>query len=180
VKHPPAHGKSPHRGASVKKMTSVFFLALVLLSVERSQANEKRGAVPEKVLSAKTIYVDNQTTDAELQYDAYMGLNKWGRYEIVDSRQKADVVLRLTGSSIVKFAPGGDPSATYHPNPVSEKSAAGEELAPPGCTRLALIEPKSGTTLWRDLRKTSNAQEKSRLLDGLHEAVDQQEKKPSK
>ena len=180
MKHPPAHGKSPHRGASVKKMTSVFFLALVLLSVERSQANEKRGAVPEKVLSAKTIYVDNQTTDAELQYDAYMGLNKWGRYEIVDSRQKADVVLRLTGSSIVKFAPGGDPSATYHPNPVSEKSAAGEELAPPGCTRLALIEPKSGTTLWRDLRKTSNAQEKSRLLDGLHEAVDQQEKKPSK
>jgi hypothetical protein len=172
--------KSPHRGAAVKKMTSVFFLALVFLSVELSQANEKRGAVPSKVLSAKTIYVDNQTTDAELQHDAYMGLNKWGRFEIVDSPQKADVVLRLSGSSIVKFVPGGDPSATHNPKPVSEKSAAGEELAPPGCTRLTLIEPKSGTTLWSDLRKTSNAQEKSRLLEGLHEAVDQQEKGHSK
>jgi hypothetical protein len=161
-------------------MTSVFFLALVFLSVERSQANEKRGAVPEKVLSAKTIYVDNQTTDAELQHDAYMGLDKWGRYEIVDSRQKADVVLRLEGSSIVKFAPGGDSSATHNPTPASEKSAAGEELAPPGCTRLTLIDPKSGTTLWSDVRKTSNAQEKSRLLDGLHEAVDHQEKAHSK
>ena len=161
-------------------MTTVFFLALVFFSVERSQANEKRGAVPEKVLSAKTIYVDNQTTDAELQHDAYMGLNKWGRYEIVDASQKAEVVLRLSGSSIVKFVSGGDPSATHKPNSVSETSTAGEELAPPGCTRLTLIEPKSGTTLWRDLRKTSNAQEKSRLLDGLHEAVHQQAKAHSK
>jgi hypothetical protein len=177
VEHPPAHENLNTGGASVKKLTSVFFLALVFFSVERSQANEKRGAVPEKVLSAKTIYVDNQTTDAELQHDAYMGLNKWGRYEIVDSMQKADLVLRLSGSSIVKFAPGGDPPDVPTPKPVSEKSAAGEELAPPGCTRLALIEPKSGTTLWSDLRKTSNAQEKSRLLDGLHEAVDQQEKR---
>jgi hypothetical protein len=164
----------------MKKMTSVFFLALMFLSVELSQANEKRGAVPSKVLSAKTIYVDNQTSDAELQHDAYMALGKWGRYEIVDSPQKADVVLRLSGSSVVKFVPGGDPSATYNPKPISEKSAAGEELAPPGCTRLTLIEPKSGTTLWSDVRKTSNAQEKSKLLEGLHEAVDQQEKGHSK
>ena len=64
--------------------------------------------------------------------------------------------------------------------PVSEKSTAVEELAPPGCTRLTLIEPKSGTTLWSEVRKTSNAQEKSKLLEGLHEAVDQQEKSHSK
>jgi hypothetical protein len=154
----------------------MFCLALAFLSVARSQANEKQGAVPSRVLSAKTIYVDNQTADAELQHDAYMALGKWGRYEIVDVRQKADVVLRLSGSSAVKFVPGGDLSAAYNPNPLSEKSAAGEELAPPGCTRLTLIEPKSGTTLWSDVRKTSNAQEKSKLLEGLHEAVDQQEK----
>jgi hypothetical protein len=164
----------------MKKMTCVFFLALTFLSVEVSPANEKRGAVPWKVLSAKTIYVDNQTTDAELQHDTYMALGKWGRYEIVDSPQKADVVLRLAGSSVVKFVPGGDPSATYNPTPVSEKSAAGEELAPPGCTRLTLLEPKSGATLWSEVRKTSNAQEKSKLLEGLHVAVDQQEKSHSK
>jgi len=164
----------------MKKTTCVFFLGLMFLSVEMSRANEKRGAVSSRVLSAKTIYVDNQTADAELQHDAYLALGKWGRYEIVDSPQKADVVLRLAGSSVVKFVPGGDPSGTYNPKPVSEKSAAGEELAPPGCTRLTLIEPKSGTTLWSEVRKTSKAQEKSKLLEGLHEAVDQQEKSRSK
>jgi hypothetical protein len=162
------------------RIASVFFCAVVLLSFRVAQANEKHGALPAKVLAAKTIYVDNQTNDAELQNDALMGLSKWGRFDIVDTPQKADIVLRLSGSSVVKFVPGGEPSATYNPKPVSASSAAAEELAPPGCTRITLIEPKSGNTLWTDLRKTANAQEKSRLLDSLHEAVDQQEKARSK
>ena len=140
------------------------------------QANERKAPVPTKVLAAKTIYVDNQTNDAELQHDAYMGLSKWGRFEIVDSPQKADLVLRLSGSSVVKFVPGSEATATYRPKPVSENSTAGEELAPPGCTRLTLMEAKGGSTLWSDVRKTSNSQEKSKLLEGLHDAVDQQEK----
>ena len=145
-----------------------------------AQANEKKAPVPAKVLAAKTIYVDNQTNDAELQHDAYMGLTKWGRYEIVDSPQKADLVLRLSGSSVVKFVPGGDATATYAPRLVSESSAKGEELAPPGCTRLTLMEAKSGSALWSEVRKTSNSQEKSKLLEGLHDAVDQQEKRHGK
>jgi hypothetical protein len=160
----------------MNKFMSVFFVVVMLLAFETVHANDKRSTLPSKVLSARTIYVDNQTNDAELQNDALVGLTKWGRFEIVDSAQKADVVLRLFGSSMVKFVPGGQASATYDPKPVSEKFAAGEELAPPGCTRITLIEPKSGTALWSDVRKTSNAQEKSKLLEGLHDAIDQQEK----
>jgi len=145
-----------------------------------TQANDKKAPVPTKVLAAKTIYVDNQTNDAELQHDAYMALSKWGRFEIVDSPQKADLVLRLSGSSVVKFVPGGEATATYTPKPVSENSATGEELAPPGCTRLTLMETKGGSPLWSDIRKTANAQEKSKLLEGLHDAVDQLEKRHSK
>jgi hypothetical protein len=164
----------------MRRITSAFLLAAMLLGLEIAHARDKHSTVPPKVLSAKTIFVDNQTNDAEIQHDVYMGLNKWGRYDIVDSPQKADLVLRLSGSSVVKFVPGGDPAATYNPKTVSEKSAGGEELAPPGCTKITLVEPKSGTTLWSDVRKTSNAQEKSRLLEGLHDAVDQQEKTRNK
>jgi hypothetical protein len=42
------------------------------------------------------------------------------------------------------------------------------------------MEAKSGNALWSDIRKTSNSQEKSKLLEGLHDAVDQQEKHHSK
>jgi hypothetical protein len=161
-------------------MTTTFLAAGMLMVPALTQANDKKAPVPTKVLAAKTIYVDNQTNDAELQHDAYMGLSKWGRFEIVDSPQKAGLVLRLSGSSVVKFVPGGEATSTYIPKPVSENSAAGEELAPPGCTRLILIDAKSGNTLWSDVRKTSNAQEKSKLLEGLHDAVDQQEKHHSR
>jgi len=165
----------------MKKAMRVFSVTailatMLLLGFGVVQAKDKRAAVPSKVLSAKTIYVDNQTNDAEIQHDAYMGLTKWGRYEIVDSPQKADLVLRLSGSSVVKFVPGGDASATYDPKRASGIAAGGEELAPPGCTRIVLIDPKSGTTLWSEVRKTSSPQEKSRLIEGLHDAVDQQEK----
>lgn len=165
---------------SKNRWMSVTFVALLFLSVWIAQANDKREAVPAKVLAAKTVYVDNQTNDAEIQHDTYMGLSKWGRYEIVDSPEKADLVLRLTGSSVVKFVPGGDAAATYSPKPVSETSAAGEELAPPGCTRLTVIEAKSGAALWSGVRKTSSAQEKSKILEGLHDAVDQQTRNHAK
>jgi len=163
------------------KKTNVYLIAAAVAVMlfwgwNEVQARDKHTAVPSKVLSAKTIYVDNQTNDADTQHDVYMGLSKWGRYEIVDAREKADLVLRLTGSSTVKFVPGGGANDKYDPKPVNENPGSGEELAPPGCTRIAVIEAKSGSTLWSETRRTSNAQEKSKLLDGLHEAVDQQEK----
>jgi len=162
-----------------KRVMFVPSLTAILLTAGLTQANEKPAAIPQKVISARTIYVDNQTNDTGLQHDAYLGLSKWGRYDIVDSPQKADIVLRLYGSSAVKFVPGGGPAA-YSPKPVSATSADGEELAPSGCTRITVIDPKSGITLWLEVRKTSNPQEKGRLLDGLHDAVDQQEKKHGK
>jgi len=164
----------------MKKITSIFFATVVLLAFQTALAKDKRSAVPSKVLSAKTIFVDNQTNDAELQNDALVGLSRWGRFDVVDSPQKADIVLRLTGSSVVKFVPGGDASATYDPKPANGNAAGGEELAPPGCTRITVIEPKSGNTLWSDVRKTTNGQEKSKILEGLHDAVDQQEKTRNK
>ena len=42
-----------------------------------------------------------------------------------------------------------------------------------GHTRIALVDPKSGTTLWSDLHKTEGGKVKNgHLLDGLREAFD--------
>jgi hypothetical protein len=158
-------------------MKKVICFALVaVLSVVVLQANERRAGVPSKILSARTIFIDNQTPDAELQLIAVMGLSKWGRYDIVDSPQKADIVLRLIGSSFVKYVPAEQVPAKYDPKPVTNNTADGEELAPAGYTRIQVVEPKSGVLLWEEIRKTGNIQEKSRLVEGLHDAVDQQER----
>ena len=52
-------------------------------------------------------------------------------------------------------------------------NAFAEDAVPPGHTRIALVDPKSGTTLWSDLHKTEGGKVKNgHLLDGLREAFD--------
>jgi hypothetical protein len=155
---------------------AICFALVAISSIGLLQARDKRPAVPSKILSARTVFIDNQTPDAELQLIAVMGLNKWGRYDIVDSPQKADIVLRLIGSTFVRYVPVEQVPAKYDPKPVTGATADGEELAPAGFTRIQVVEPKSGTLLWEEIRKTGNIQEKSRLVEGLHDAVDQQER----
>jgi hypothetical protein len=155
---------------------AICFVFVMILGLGVLQANDKRAGVPSKILSARTIFIDNQTPDAELQLIAVMGLNKWARFDIVDSPQKADIVLRLIGSTFVKYVPVEQVPAKYDPKPVTNTTADGEELAPAGYTRIQVVEPRSGTLLWEEIRKTGNIQEKSRLVEGLHDAVDQQER----
>src|SRR5437763_17166565 len=87
------------------------FTLFVLFGTITSQANDKhdkRASLAASVVSAKTVYVENQTTTAELQNTANTELLKWGRLQIVDSPQKADIVLPISNGKYVKFVPGGE------------------------------------------------------------------------
>jgi hypothetical protein len=128
------------------------------------------------VVSARTVYVDNQTTIAELQNTAYTELSKWGRLQIVDTPQKADIVLRLSNGNYVKFVPGGENPPASKPKDGNQNAASADEAVPPGSTRISVIDPKTGNSLWSDIRKTDNAKATTHMLDGLREAFDQKQK----
>ena len=56
-----------------------------------------------------------------------------------------------------------------------------EESVPAGHTKIALVDPKTGATLWSDLHKTEGGKVKSgHLLDGLRQAFDEYEKARNK
>jgi hypothetical protein len=156
--------------------STLVVLATFLLSPELARANDKRPSLPTSVLSARTIYVDNQTTSAELQNTAYTELSKWGRFQIVDAPQKADIVLRLSNGNYVKFVPGNGNSSTSDPKPAKQNWMGADEAVPPGSTRISVIDAKSGNPLWSDIRKTENPKAATHMLDGLREAIDQKEK----
>ena len=164
--------------------------AIVLLSgAQVAAANKKAAALPASLLAARTIYIDNQTTDGGLRNNAYLGLAKWGHLQVVDSADKADVVLILTGSAYVKPASSERPMAAPT-TPGSASAAAstgaaangsallpnGYEAAPDGFTRLTLIEGKTGAAVWSDLSKTNTAQNAAHIIDGLREAFEQSSK----
>ena len=159
----------------MKFLKPVFIAALVLVlhSSVAMQANEKRAGLPSRVLDAHTVFVDNQTTTAELQNTAYTELSKWGRLQIVETAQKADIVLRLSNGNAVRFVPGGENAAAPGAKEGKNNFVGADDAVPPGSTRISVIDPKTGNSLWSDIRKTNNPKTATHMLDGLREAFDQ-------
>jgi hypothetical protein len=127
--------------------------------------------LPQAVTSANTVFLQNETGFPELEYTALLELNKWGRFEVVATQDKADLVLVLTCGTHVHAIPDGQFPRTTGLN------AFAEESVPPGHTKIALVDAKSGATLWSDLHKTEGGKVKSgHLLDGLRQAFDEYDK----
>jgi hypothetical protein len=158
----------------MKTVALVFVAGVMLVGPDMAQGNTK-GSVPEKVLAARRIYVENRTNDARLQNDAYLELAKWGRFQLVDSAKKADVVLRLNGGDTATLVQTGEKTYLYNSS-VGGRWQEGTEQIPGGFTRLTLIDAKTGSTLWSDQRRTIGAEAKRHIVDGLRDAIDQGEK----
>jgi hypothetical protein len=155
---------------------ATLFVLFSTITIHANDKHDKRASLPASVVSAKTVYVDNHTTTAELQNTAYTELSKWGRLQIVDMPQKADIVLRLSNGNYVKFVPGGENPAASKPKAGNQDFAGADEAVPPGSTRISVIDPKTGNSLWSDIRKTDSAKAAMHMLDGLREAFDQKQK----
>ena len=102
------------KGGAMKTLTCVATAAVMLLAPQMAQTNTKAMLLG-KVLTARTIYVENRTSNSEIQNRVYLELAKWGRFQIVDSPKKADLVLRLSGSNMVTFVPAGEKTYVYDP-----------------------------------------------------------------
>jgi len=127
------------------------------------------GSLPQAVVNAHTVFLQNDTGFAELGYTAILELNKWGRFDLADTPDNADLILRLDNGTWVRAIPDGQKPSEGH--------FADDTAVPGGYTRVALLDPKSDQMLWSDLHKTDGAKVKSgHLLDGLREAIRSYEK----
>jgi hypothetical protein len=126
--------------------------------------------LPEAVTRAHTVFLENETGFNELQYVVVLELSKWQRFDLAETRDKADLILLLDNGNRVRLVPDGQLPSTDANNP------AGPDI-PKGYTRIALLDPKSNSLLWSDIHKTDGGKVKSgHLLDGLREAFDAYDK----
>jgi hypothetical protein len=156
-----------------KRLLLACGAALVLILA--AAANAANSPLPFSILSARTIYIDNQSGFAELSNVAYLELSRWGRFEPVESAAKADLSIVLTGSSYVRVLAANE-TPTFDAKKVGLRPAELPEAAPVGYTRVTLQEVKSGKTLWSGLVKTDGPRVKGRLLEGFREAYEQTDK----
>jgi hypothetical protein len=151
-----------------------LFLVLFLAVMTRPMGAGPK-PLPDAIVHAHTLFVENETGFNELQYELILELSKWGRFELAESREKADLLLRLDNGNHVRAVPDGQfPSGAMNAamNALTESSEI-----PKGHTRIALLDPKTDALLWSDTHKTEGGQVKNGyLLDGLREAFDSYEK----
>ncbi|HKN24126.1 MAG TPA: hypothetical protein VJX72_04705 [Candidatus Acidoferrum sp.] len=147
------------------------FLLIVILCLTTLHIAAIPKPLPDAVVRAHTIFLVNETSFNELQYSTIFELNKWGRFDLAESPEKADLIMRLDSGSHVRPVPEGQFPSGGGVNAVDE----GE--IPKGCTRISLLDPKTNAVLWSDTHKTDGGKVKNgHLLDGLREAFDAYEK----
>jgi hypothetical protein len=154
------------------------FLACVLAAASLAvspilYANKTYSPLPAIVLTAKTVFIENSTGDATFQHLVYMEIVRWGRFQVAESRDKADMVIAISGAGSVRAVPASESSSGYPPQAIS--SASNEPAVPVGLTRISIRDPKSGKSLWFSQRKTDLSKSRTGFLDSLRDAMDQQE-----
>jgi hypothetical protein len=51
--------------------------------------------LPPALMSAKTLYIENNSGQAKLADRCYDELSKWGRFKIVSDPKQADVIVQI-------------------------------------------------------------------------------------
>jgi hypothetical protein len=131
------------------------FVAGVLMGllVATPAAAQKQLAQSPRILSAKSVYFNNQTGSDAVGKNAVAQLRKWGKFQLVADPKKADLIFLLSadpykGGNII-FASGQTGSAndghiTEDPVPNYNKQS------PTRYAYLTVIDPKTRDSLWSD------------------------------
>ena len=157
-------------------------VATTFLLVTSSYAKHEKMPLPQQVMTAKTLYIDNRSGVADLGDKAYDELRKWGRFQIVNSAEKADIVFLLSAKEYIS----GYSSGSYH-NTSGSVDSNGNVTAQTygngsshaivsGTTYITIVDPKAGAPLWSDARAWGRWKSATRgLVKELRERIDQQE-----
>jgi len=135
---------------------------LLCVGLAFAKRKHTHAPLPSKVLEAKTIYIDNETGSAQLGDKAHDEFSKWGRFQIVDGPQKADLVFLLSVREYAGHYTTPQTTQTYgrvddsgNIYATSQTSGGQSVEVIHGRTFLTLIDPATGQNLWSDsLRAT--------------------------
>ena len=120
--------------------TSLLTAALLLIPCSLStSAKEKHLPLAPQLISAKTVYIDNQSGSPTAGDHAYQELSGWGRFQIVQDKSQADMVFLLTA----------------HPVTV-------------GAT-LTVLDAKTGQALWKDTLAAGTIRQRAPIKNAINE-----------
>jgi hypothetical protein len=126
----------------------------ILASLATPLPSRAQLARSSKILSAKTVYLENQTTVDAVGNAARAQIKKWGRYQIVQNQESADLIFLLSASPYrggqIIFASGQTGSVDAQGNVQEDRAPDYNRQSPVRYAYLTVIDSKSGQKLWSD------------------------------
>lgn len=151
----------------------LLLIPFVLLSFSISAvAKDKHAPLPARLISAKTAYIDNQTNYSQVTDRAYDELTKWGRFKIVDSSQKADVVFRLTADTapdtVTRTSTYDSSTQTWKYG--TARTSGGTDV------HFSVVDPANGDILWTASKEKPFHSQTREDIKELRKRIEEQEK----
>lgn len=77
-------------------MKGVSILTVLLFAA--GAGAQDHAPLPKAIYEAKTVYLVNDTGWPKIADKAYKELRSWGRFQVVNDKAEADLILRFTGA----------------------------------------------------------------------------------
>lgn len=157
------------------RITVIAVMALVLAGV--AHAN-KQAPLPERILQAKKLFVDNQSKYADVADRFYEEMGKWKRFSIVQNRESADLIVVLTTQESEGMASQNRPYVTNKVGNTDITTGGSRVYSYTyGSTQIAFLDPNSGEKLWSNTMPWGRKGGARGLVRDLRKRVESQEKK---
>lgn len=87
------------------KPSALLVLPILVLTAAFAK-NPKHAPLPLGIITAKTVYIDNQTDSPEVKDKAYVEIVKRGAWRVTEDRAEADIIVvfsRIAGASAARM-----------------------------------------------------------------------------
>jgi len=138
----------------MRNYVCLLTLLLTNLAAPIASPAQNQSAISPKILSAKTVYFDNQTGVDAVGNAALTQLRKWARFQVVPEKKTADLILLLSADpyhgGYIIFASGQTGSMDANGQVQEDRVPDYNRQAPVRDAYLTVIDPNSGQELWSD------------------------------
>jgi hypothetical protein len=156
------------------RLTIPMLVALASIAGSATMAKDEYAPLPQKIMDAKAIYIDNRTANAHAGDELFQGLTNWKRFQIVADKKDADLIFVLNRETHQETAAG---TTVTNQVGTAQVTSGGPHTYTSGEAILTIQDAHDGSTLWTNTKPYSRKGATHDLVDDFKKRVEAQEKK---
>src|SRR5713226_10235517 len=126
---------------------------LTTLAVPTTAQDQKHSTLAPRIVSAKSVYFDDQSGVAAVGDKTLHQLKRWGRFQVVQDRKRADLIILLSAQQYnggYLIVSGGQTGTIQDGHIEMDRVPKYNKPVTARYAYLTVIDPTTGESLWSD------------------------------